>query len=132
MWKTFKTNKRYKIMDKDKLISNVRNWISIDNEIKQLQKLTKVKRKEKKELTQGLVEIMKTHDIQCFDISDGKLMYTSNKVKVPLSKKHLLKSLSEWFKNDPTSNDKINQLSKHILDSREEKIKENIRRKIKK
>ena len=36
------------IMDKDKLISNVRNWISIDDEIKQLQKLTKVKRKEKR------------------------------------------------------------------------------------
>ena len=119
-------------MDKEKLISNVRDWISIDNEIKQLQKLTKQKRKEKKELRQDLVDTMKSHDIRCFDISDGKLMYTSSKVKAPLSKKHLLKSLSEWFKNDPTSNEKINQLSKHILDSREEKIKENIKRKIKK
>ena len=45
MWKTFKTNKRYKIMDKDKLISNVRNWISIDNEIKQLQREIKDRRR---------------------------------------------------------------------------------------
>ena len=116
-------------MDKDKLISNVRDWISIDNEIKQLQKLTKQKRKEKKELTQNLVDTMKTHDIQCFDISDGKLMYTQNKVKSALSKKHLIKSLTEWFKDDPS---KIGDLTKHILNSREEKIKENIKRKIKK
>lgn len=57
-------------MEKEQLISNVRNWITLDNEIKQLQKLAKEKRKEKKELTTNLVEIMKTNDIQCFDIKD--------------------------------------------------------------
>ena len=116
-------------MDKEKLISNVRDWITIDNEIKSLQKLIKQKRKEKKNLTEDLVTVMKTNDIQCFDISDGKLMYTQNKVKAPLSKKHLIKSLTEWFKNDPQQ---INGLSKHILDTRAEKIRENIKRKIKK
>ena len=43
--------------------------------------------------------------------------------------KHLIKSLTEWFKDDPS---KIGDLTKHILNSREEKIKENIKRKIKK
>ena len=72
---------------------------------------------------------MKSNDISCFDISDGKLMYTQNKVKSALSKKHLIKSLTEWFKDDPTQ---IGNLTKHILNSREEKIKENIKRKNKK
>jgi hypothetical protein len=116
-------------MDKEILISNVRDWIAIDNDIKNMQKLMKVKRKEKKALTENLVTVMKTNDIHCFDISDGKLMFTQNKVKAPLSKKHLLKSLTEYFKNDPQQ---ISELSKHILDSREEKIRENIKRKIKK
>ena len=116
-------------MEKEQLISNVRNWITLDNEIKQLQKLAKEKRKEKKELTTNLVEIMKTNDIQCFDIKDGKLMYTQNKIRAPLSKKHLLKCLSDYFKND---SEKILKLSKFIMDSREEKVKENIKRKIKK
>jgi len=116
-------------MDKDKLIENVRSWITIDNEIKQLQKMAKEKRKEKKALTENLVHVMKEHDIQCFDISDGKLMYTQNKVKAPLSKKHLLKSLAEFFQNDP---EKVGALSKHILDTRDEKVRENIKRKIKK
>ena len=116
-------------MDKEQLIENVRGWIAIDNEIKQLQKVIKEKRKEKKAYTANLVEVMKSNDIQCFDISDGKLLYTQNKVKSALSKKHLIKSLTEWFKDDPT---KIGDLTKHILNSREEKIKENIKRKIKK
>lgn len=116
-------------MDKEQLIENVRGWITIDNEIKQLQKVIKEKRKEKKAFTANLVEVMKSNDIQCFDISDGKLMYTQNKVKSALSKKHLIKSLTEWFKDDPS---KIGDLTKHILNSREEKIKENIKRKIKK
>jgi len=116
-------------MNKDQLIENVRDWITIDNEIKQLQKIIKDKRKEKKGLTENLVEVMKSNDIQCFDISDGKLMYTQNKVKSALSKKHLIKSLTEWFKDDPS---KIGELTKHILESREEKIRENIKRKQKK
>tara|TARA_A200000159_G_C7244789_1_gene306123 strand:- start:1 stop:351 length:351 start_codon:yes stop_codon:yes gene_type:complete len=116
-------------MNKDQLIENVRDWITIDNEIKQLQKIIKDKRKEKKGLTENLVEVMKSNDIQCFDISDGKLMYTQNKIKSALSKKHLIKSLTEWFKDDPS---KIGELTKHILESREEKIRENIKRKQKK
>ena len=34
--------------DKKKLIDNVKNWITLDTEIKHLQKLAKEKRKEKK------------------------------------------------------------------------------------
>ena len=75
-------------MDKEKLIENVREWIGIDNEIKQLQKIIKEKRKEKKGLTENLVNVMKTNDIQCFDISDGKLMYTQNKVKSACEQKY--------------------------------------------
>ena len=116
-------------MNKDEVLGVVKQWITLDDEIKQLQKVIKEKRKEKKAYTENLVEVMKSNDIQCFDISDGKLMYTQNKVKSALSKKHLIKSLTEWFKDDPS---KIGDLTKHILNSREEKIKENIKRKIKK
>ena len=116
-------------MDKEQLIGTVREWINIDNEIKNLQKTIKEKRNEKKDLTVNLVSVMKENDIDCFDISDGKLMYTQNKVKSALSKKHLIKSLTDWFKND---SQQIGELTKHILNSREEKVKENIKRKFKK
>tara|TARA_B100001093_G_scaffold520311_1_gene614550 strand:- start:4682 stop:5026 length:345 start_codon:yes stop_codon:yes gene_type:complete len=112
--------------DKQELIANVKNWITLDSEIKKLQKLMKEKRKEKKAYTESLVNIMRDNEIDCFDIQDGKLLYTKKKVKAPLSKKHLIASLGNYFKNNK---DLITELSDFILNSREEKIKENIRRK---
>lgn len=112
--------------DKRKLIENVKSWIDIDNDIKVLQKELKEKRKEKKMFTQNLVEIMKTNNVDCFDIKNGKLLYTKKKVKAPLSKKHLFNSLNQYFKNNK---DIIDELGNYILNSREEKIKENIKRK---
>lgn len=112
--------------DKRKLIENVKGWIDIDNDIKELQKELKEKRKEKKLYTTNLVDIMKTNNVDCFDIKNGKLIYTKKKVKAPLSKKHLFNSLSNYFKNN---NSVIEELGNYILNSREEKIKENIKRK---
>lgn len=116
-------------MSDDKLLNNVKDWISIDNEIRQLQKAIKDRRKQKKELTENLVLTMKQNDIDVFNIPDGELLYTRTRTKCPLSKKHLLASLTQYFKNDQVT---IDRLSKFILESREIKEKENIKRKIKK
>ena len=62
--------------DKRKLIENVKGWIDIDNEIKELSKELKEKRKEKKMYTANLVDIMKTNNVDCFDVKNGKLIYT--------------------------------------------------------
>jgi len=113
--------------DKRELVENVKSWISIDNDIKELQKVMREKRKEKKLYTQSLVEIMKTNDIDCFDMKSGKLIYTKKTVKAPLSKKHLLESLTKYFQNNKELCDELGQF---ILETRKEKIKENIRRKL--
>lgn len=112
--------------DKNELVNNVKNWINIDNDIKELQKVIKEKRKEKKLYTGKLVDIMKSNDIDCFDMKSGKLIYSRRTVKAPLSKKHLLSSLSQYFKNNK---DIIDELGQFILDSRAEKVRENIKRK---
>ena len=70
---------------------------------------------------------MKTNDIDCFDINDGKLIFCKNKVKVPLNKKTLLESLDKYFKNNPDID--ANEVGEFILDNREIQVKENIRRK---
>ena len=111
---------------KEVLINNIKEWVQLDNEIKTLQKETKDRRLRKKELTDELVEVMKSNEIDCFDMSDGKLIYSQNKIKAPLSKKHLLNSLHTFFEKD---DEMAKQISKFILDSRETKIKETIRRK---
>ena len=116
-------------MSNEVLLDNVKQWINIDNEIRQLQGAIKERRKQKKELTDNLVHTMKQNDIDVFNIPDGELIYTKTKSKRPLSKKHLLLSLSQYFKNDK---EMVERLGTFILDSRQIKEKENIKRKIKK
>lgn len=116
-------------MANQELKDNIVSWLTLDNEIKSLQKQIRNKRKEKKEKTNDIVEVMKTNEIACFDTNDGKLIYTTTKSKAPLSKKHLIASLSTYFNNDINS---VQKLSEYILNSRKDNIKETIKRKIKK
>ena len=111
------------------LLENVKSWLTIDNEIRALQKEIKERRKLKKQLTTDLMSTMKSNDIDALNVPDGELIYNKTKTKAPLSKKHLLSSLGQYFKGDQRM---IDELSKFIMESRAEKEKESIRRKIKK
>jgi hypothetical protein len=114
---------------KDELINHLKDWITIDNKILNLQKQMKEFRMQKKDLTNDLMEVMKTNEIECFDIKDGKIMYTKTKTKSPLNKKTLLTALSTYYQNN---SQKAEEISNYILDSREEKERESIKRKINK
>lgn len=116
-------------IDKAELIGRIRAWLALDEEIKALSRQAKEKRAEKRKITEGLVGIMRHNEIDCFDVHDGKLLYTRNKVKKPLSKKHLLASLQSYFQNDVI---RAKEVGSFIMNSREEKIKESIRRKVQK
>lgn len=115
-------------MDKEELLNVVKDWITLDDKIKQKQKEIREMKSVKKQATETLVETMKNNEIDCFELGAGnKLIYTKNKSKKPLSKKHLLESLSRYFQGNT---DQATQLSKFIMNSREETVRENIRRKI--
>jgi|UniRef100_A0A6C0C3M8 hypothetical protein len=116
-------------MANQELKDNIVSWLTLDNDIKSLQKQLRIKRKEKKSKTDEIVNVMKSNEIACFDTNDGKLIYTTTKTKAPLSKKHLLTSLTTYFNNDPNT---IQTLSEFILNSRKDNVKETIKRKIKK
>ena len=112
---------------KDKLVQNVKAWLTNDKELKSLQIQIKERKKKKTELTEALVDIMKSNEIDCFDITGGKIIYTQNRVKSALNKKHLMDSLEKYFENNP--NVQTEELSKFILDSRSIKTTESIRHK---
>jgi hypothetical protein len=114
---------------KEQLITNIKEWIKIDNDIAQLKMDIKDKNNKKKELTNNLVTVMKTNEIDCFDINGGALVYKKNKVKKPINGKTLLSALKNYYKTDSLI---AEELTKHIMDSREEQIKETIKRKIEK
>jgi hypothetical protein len=112
---------------KDELISNIKEWIKIDNEITKLKTEVKDKINKKKGLTESLVNIMKTHDIDCFDINGGALIYKQKKSKRTISGKYLLSQLEEYYKDQPEI---AKEITKRVLDNRLEVVKDEIKRKI--
>jgi hypothetical protein len=107
---------------KEQLVNNIKEWIKIDTEISQLKSDIK-----ERTLTENLVTVMKTNNIDCFDINGGALVYKKNKIKKPINGKTLLSALQNYYKNDAKIAEEI---TKHVMDSREEHIKETIKRKI--
>jgi hypothetical protein len=114
---------------KDQLVNNIKEWIKLDNEVSQLKTEIKERMNKKKSLTEDLVSVMKSNSIDCFDINGGSLVYKKNKVKKPINGKTLLSALKNYYKTDPTI---AEDLTKHIMENREEQIKETIKRKIEK
>jgi phage gpG-like protein len=114
---------------KEQLVNNIKEWIKLDNEVTQLKNEMKERTNKKKKLTEDLVNVMKSNTIDCFDINGGSLVYKKNKVKKPINGKTLLLALQNYYKEQPNI---AEDLTKHIMDSREEQIKETIRRKIEK
>ena len=112
---------------KEELVQSIKDWMRIENEMKALQKELKGRRVEKKRLADDLVSIMKQNEIDCFDLSGGKLMYTKTKVKTALSKKHLIECLEKYFAQD--ADIKPDEVCEFILDSRPVKENEGIRHK---
>ena len=112
---------------KEQLVNNIKEWIKIDTEISQLKSEIKDRNNKKKLITSDLVNVMKSNQIDCFDINGGSLVYKKSVVKKPINGKSLLTALQNYYKDDVKS---AEELTKHILNSREEKIKETIIRKL--
>ena len=68
---------------------------------------------------------MKNNEIDAFDINNGKLVYSKQKIKQTISKKLLISSLQNLF-DSPVEAENI---CSHILNSRNEKITDIIKRK---
>ena len=113
---------------KGELVKYIKEWIDIDNSVREVQKEMKEKRERKKQLSLLLVDIMKDNEIDSFDINGGSLMYKQNKIKAPITKKNLTNILNNYFKNS----DKADEISNYILENRQELIRESIQRKINK
>ncbi len=115
---------------KEVLVNNIKEWMKIDDEIKVLQKEVKGRREKKKILTSTLVDIMKTNEIDCFDMTDCKISYTKNKVKQPLNKSYLMSCLEKYFEGVP--NIQPHDVAEYLMENREVKTKEGIRHNVQK
>ena len=110
---------------KEELIQTIKKWVKIDNEIRALQTECNKRKVEKKTISNDLINVMKKHEIDCFDITDGQINYVKHTVKKPITQKMLLSILSSYYNEDVSKAQEINNF---ILDQREEVIKEKISR----
>jgi hypothetical protein len=114
---------------KEQLVQHIKGWMANDNEIRDIQTRLKELKDKRKGYADSLVEIMRKNEIDCFDVNDGKLIYTKTKVKAPFNKTNLASSLMKYFKDD---DEQAKEIAQFLLESREEKVKESIRRKVQK
>jgi len=112
---------------KEQLIKLIKEWVKIDNEIRVLQKEQTARKTEKIDISKQLMEVMQKNNIDCFDINDGKIMYSKKNIKKPINKTMLLSILSNFYKGD---NEKVDELHTYIMENRENVVKETIVRKI--
>ena len=108
-------------MDQDQLIQIVKQWVKIDNDIRDIQKEQNKLKVEKKAVTKHLMEIMKNNKVDCFEINDGQLVYKKKNSKKAITNKVLLTSLSSFYNNDSKQ---VEELHNFILDNRENTITE--------
>ncbi len=108
---------------KEDLINSVKEWLTIDKEISDLQKEIREKRNFKKQISAGLINVMKQHNIDCLDIKNAKIVHTKRKQKQSISKKFLLETLEKYYKD----NEDAKTITDYILNSRQEKEIDNIK-----
>ena len=116
-------------VSKEEMITHIKKWMQYDNDIKQLQNELKTKKESRRQHTDQLVNIMKSNEIDCFDVNNGKLLFSRTKVKTPLNKSQMVQALMEYFNNDEP---RVRELEDRLMSARKEKITETIRRKINK
>lgn len=112
---------------KDELITNIKAWIKLDNEITKMKTELKEKTNKQKSLTTTLITVMKQNTIDCFDINGGTLVYKKKKTRKTISGKFLLAQLEEYYKDQP---ELAKEITNKVLDNRIEVVKEEIKRTI--
>ena len=76
-------------MDQSILIQKIKKWLEYESKITNLQKEIKELKKNRQVVSNELKTIMKNKDLDCIDVNDGKILYTTTQVKKGINKKYL-------------------------------------------
>jgi ferritin len=106
--------------------TDVKNWVMIDNQIKQNSEKVKELRKQRNHLTSKIFSYAEDNNLEnaVIEISDGKLKFQQNKQTAPLTFKFLEECLNECIQNE----DQVKQIIKFVKSKREFKYVSDIKR----
>tara|TARA_B100001093_G_C26789393_1_gene998287 strand:+ start:420 stop:767 length:348 start_codon:yes stop_codon:yes gene_type:complete len=113
--------------NKEELVMIIKEWIDLDDKLKEKQIIIKELKNKKKITSDNLMKIMKENEIDCFDVTSGKIVYCKNKTRATLNKKSLLENLEKFFEDNNDVNPA--EVRDYLLENREIKVRENIKRK---
>lgn len=104
---------------------NVRNWVSLDNELKILNDKARIIREERNTLGESIANYVETENLHnaTIEISDGKLKFQNSKQNQPLTYK-----LVETCLKDVMPEEEAKKIIKYIKSKREVKIVSDIKR----
>ena len=109
------------------LIEAVKSWIQLDDQLRDLQRQSKIVRKAKADATTQLAELMQSKDIGTINLAgDSKIIRRERTSRGSLTKKYLIECLGQLFAHDAPQQERI---VTHILDNRPTKIHEEVKRK---
>jgi hypothetical protein len=103
----------------------VREWIRLDNELRELKKAQQIRNKDKKMISERLITLMREINMEGFDTKDGQILYSRKNVKKPITQGQLLNILSTYYRGNE---EKAVELNNFILENREEVVRESIKR----
>lgn len=103
------------VYTKEDLIQTVRQWVQIDNQIRQMNKMLKKLKEDKKSHNAHMIEIMKSYSIDNFELKDGQIQYKKYKSRETLTQKKLLEILS---KHPQLQQEQAQLLNEFVFDNR--------------
>ena len=106
--------------------NQIQQWVSIDNQLKQLNDKVKELREKRNTLEKNITNHASLNNLSntFIKISDGKLKCTNTRVAEPITFKYLEKTLGEVIKNES----QVNLIMEHIKQKRNVKIVSEIKR----
>lgn len=77
----------------------VREWLSLDDDIRTLRKAIKERNEKKKNLTPDIIAFMNSNKISDLNTQDGKLKFKCAMYKKPLNQKTIQNKLCDYFRD---------------------------------
>jgi hypothetical protein len=106
--------------------NQIQQWVSIDNQLKQINEKTKELREKRNTLEKNITNYASSNNLSnsSIKISDGRLKFANTRVPEPITFKYLEKTLGEVIKNES----QVNLIIEHIKQKRNIKIVPEIKR----
>ena len=106
--------------------SQIQQWVSLDNQLKQLNEKVKDLRDKRNNLEENITSYASENNLSnaTVKISDGRLRFINTKVQEPLTFKYLEKTLGEVIKNES----QVKLIMEHLKQKRAVKIVPEIKR----